>query len=507
MVFCMRQWLPGFTVLVVAMLSIGCASSRKPFNPNKQYAAAQLQQDYRYFRSILEESHPSLYWFTPKDSMDYYFDAGYRSIPDSMTEPQFRNLLAYVVSKIRCGHTTVRFSKKYSDYLDTVRLPVFPLHLKVWPDSMTVVTNLNRKDSILRRGTILTGINGYTTAQLTDTFFHYISGDGYTQTGKYQVLSNRGSFGNLYRNILGLTDQFTIRYRDRYGEERETVIPLYDPRADTPATRSTEKPPAGKPRRQAPQPPLLNAVRSVQIDTTLSSAYMTVNTFARGNKLRSFFRRSFRTLKQHQIRHLVVDIRANGGGDAGISTKLTRYLINRKFKLADSLYTPRRTSHYTKYIQWQPAYWAIMQVITRKRKDGLYHFGYFERHYFKPRKRNHFDGDIYIITGGNSFSAATLFAGALKGQENVKIIGEETGGGAYGNSAWMIPDVTLPNTEVRFRLPRFRLVMNKDLVKEGRGIIPDIEAAPTVETIRRGIDPKVDTVRKLIMQKTGMAHQ
>ncbi len=88
----------------------------------------------------------------------------------------------------------------------------------------------------------------------------------------------------------------------------------------------------------------------------------------------------------------------------------------------------------------------------------------------------------------------------------MKIVGEETGGGAYGNSAWMIPDVTLPNSGVRFRLPRFRLVMNKDLVKEGRGIMPDIEAAPTVETIRQGIDPKVDTVRKIIMQKMGMVH-
>lgn len=503
--FCMRQWIPCFVVIVLVTFFIGCASSRKPFDPNKKYAAVQLQQDYHYFRNILEESHPSLYWFTPKDSMDYFFNTGYNSIKDSMSEPQFRNLLAWVTSKVRCGHTAVRFSKPYSSYLDTVRLPVFPLHLKVWPDSMMVITNLNRKDSILKRGTVITGINGWRTAQLADTFFNYVSGDGYTQTGKYQILSNRGSFGNLYRNILGLTDRFTITYRDNDGTEKETVIPIYDPRADTANRGSTASRPTGRAPRPAPRAPMLNGVRSVQIDTSLSSAYMTVNTFAKGNKLRSFFRRSFRELKKRNIQHLVVDVRSNGGGDAGISTKLTRYLANKKFKLADSLYTPRRTSHYTKYIQWQPMYWLMMQAITHKKKDGLYHFGYFERHYFKPKKRNHFDGNIYIITGGNSFSATTLFAGVLKGQHNVKIIGEETGGGAYGNSAWMIPDVTLPNTGVRFRLPRFRLVMNKDLVKDGRGIIPDIEAAPTPETIRQGVDPKIDTVRKLIMQKSGMA--
>ena len=45
----------------------------------------------------------------------------------------------------------------------------------------------------------------------------------------------------------------------------------------------------------------------------------------------------------------------------------------------------------------------------------------------------------------------------VREQDNVTIIGEETGGGAYGNNAWLIPDVTLPTTGVRFRLPLFRL--------------------------------------------------
>ena len=44
----------------------------------------------------------------------------------------------------------------------------------------------------------------------------------------------------------------------------------------------------------------------------------------------------------------------------------------------------------------------------------------FERHYFKPRKKHHFDGNIYLLTGGNSFSATTLVLKALQGQSNVK---------------------------------------------------------------------------------------
>ena len=104
------------------------------------------------------------------------------------------------------------------------------------------------------------------------------------------------------------------------------------------------------------------------------------------------------------------------------------------------------------------------------------------------------------MTGGNTFSAATLFTKALKEQENVVVVGEETGGGAYGNTAWLIPEVTLPNTKVRFRLPLFRLVVDKNETK-GRGVIPEVEAPPTVEAIRQNRDYKTEKVIELIKQK------
>ena len=86
----------------------------------------------------------------------------------------------------------------------------------------------------------------------------------------------------------------------------------------------------------------------------------------------------------------------------------------------------------------------------------------------------------------------------LRGQDNVVVIGEETGGGAYGNSAWLIPDVTLPETGVRFRLPLFRLVIDKSLPKNGRGLQPEIFSGPTVDDVRRGSDYKLDRAMELI---------
>jgi hypothetical protein len=492
-------------IVALAVVAMSCSSSRVAFDPERKYSVPELQKDYSLFRNILEESHPSLYWFTSKDSMNYFFDYGYSQIKDSMTEPAFKNILSYVANKVHCGHTSVRYSKKYSHYLDTAKLKVFPLAFKVWPDSAIIIGNLNRHDSLLKRGMVITGIDGYSMRQITDTFSCYLSGDGYSRNSKYQFMSNRGSFGTLYRNVFGIHDSVRVNFTNEEGITQSTVISMYDPKFSDTSKKDTSR--AAAPPRDQQRITVLNGARYIQIDTTLSSGYMTVNTFSRGNRLRPFFRKAFRVLRERKIQNLVIDVRTNGGGDAGISTMLTRYIANKKFKLADSLYAVRRSSQYGKYIQLQPFYWTFMQFVTHKKGDKNYHFGYFERHYFKPKKHNHFDGDVYIITGGNSFSATTLFAKVLQGQSNVKIVGEETGGGAYGNSAWMIPDVTLPVTKLRFRLPKFRLVMDQSLVKEGRGIIPDVEVAPTPETVRRGIDPKVEYVRKMIMRKSGVAHQ
>ena len=481
-------------LVLIAFLCTCCSSSKKALLPNRKYPPAQLQKDYSVFRNILEESHPSLYWFTPKDSMDQYFDWGYRQIKDSMNERDFRMVLTYVITKIRCGHTSVRASKKYSRWLDSAKLKMFPLNLKIWEDTMVVTSNINRRDSILKRGTIITAIEGQSAAQLIDTLMNFVTGDGYSLVGRYQSLSNRGNFATLYRNVFGLPDTLQIQYLDSSGELNNTFLKAYDPRDTMGKLRLNISEPGKREIRQRE----LVANRNVQIDPSLRSAYMTVNTFSRGNKLKGFFKKSFRTIDRLNLQHLVIDVRSNGGGDAGISTLLTQYLIDKKFKIADSLYTVKRSSQYRSYIKWQRVYWLMTRFVTRKRSDGNYHFGYFERHYFQPRKKNHFNGNIYLLTGGNSFSATTLVLKALQGQSNVKIIGEETGGGAYGNTAWMIPDVVLPETGVRFRLPKFRLVMDKDLVKEGRGVIPDIEVRATPDLILRGIDPKIEVVKEII---------
>jgi hypothetical protein len=167
-----------FSTLLIVTLFFSCSVS-KNYDPNKKYAKKELQQDYALLRTILEKKHPSLYWYTPKDSMGYFFDEGYKAIEDSMTELQFGwKILAPLTATIHCGHTSFSMSKSWNKFIKDRRIPSFPLYMKIWKDTMAVTGNLNRDDSVIKTGTIITSINGLKSAEIINRMFDYMVEDG-----------------------------------------------------------------------------------------------------------------------------------------------------------------------------------------------------------------------------------------------------------------------------------------------------------------------------------------
>lgn len=487
-------------LLSIILLS-SCSVSKSSYSPSKKYSPVQLEKDYAVFRGALEESHPGIYWYTPKNEMDSYFDWGKKQLTDSLNEEGFRKVLSYVISKINCGHTVTRMSKAAVKYRDTVNNRVFPLSLKLWTvpsddDTVAVAGNLIRKDSILTRGVVIKKIDHKPVATIIDTLCEYISSDGYNLTHKYQSLSNRGGFGSAFTSVFGLKENYFVDYLDKNGLERSATIPSYNPRADSANRNAINR--FARIKRSERKKQILRGTRNLRIDSVNKIAFMDLGSFGRNLRLKSFFRSSFKEMRTEKIKNLVIDVRGNGGGSVTNSTLFTKFIANKKFKVADTLYANNRNSRYKKHIEGYFFNRLFMLFMTAKRSDGKYHFGYFERHFFKPKNKNHFDGKVYILTGGNSFSATTLFTQTVKPQDNVTVVGEETGGGAYGNSAWLIPDLVLPITHIRFRLPLFRLVIDKNIPKDGRGVQPEVLALPTTEAIRRGVDYKMEKVMELI---------
>jgi hypothetical protein len=483
------------------LLLASCSASQKNYSPAQKFGRQQLQEDFTLLRNILEAKHPSLYWYTPKDSMDMYFDRYYAAIPDSMTELQFGwRILAPLTHKVHCGHTSFGMSKAYNRWADNRALPAFPYYVRVWGDSMVVTASMHRKDSLIKRGTVLTGINGWRTRALTQHLFKHMPLDGYADNVNYMRLGS--NFPYFHRNIMGLSRQYEITYLDSTGLEKKASVPMFMPVADTARKKDSvqrEKPPriSRKERRKI----ALYNKRFLQIDTANSTALLTVNTFSSGG-LRGFFRKSFKRMRREGIQNVIIDLRSNGGGKINLSTLLTKYISRTPFRIADSaIIMAKSLRPYTRYIKGRFLNNIPLMVFGRRMSDGRLHFRHWERKTYQPKKANHFNGDVYVLINGSTFSASTLFASAIKGQPGITLVGESAGGGWHGNTGVIIPDITLPNTKMRVRLPLVRLVQYKHVPHNGLGVMPDVYVPPSYEAFTKGYDKKMKVVQELIRSK------
>jgi hypothetical protein len=470
----------------------------KPYKPESKIGRKEMEEDFDLMRKILEAKHPSLYWYTPKDSMDHHFAFYRKRIQDSMTEPAFTwQVLAPLADKIRCGHTSLKSSKPFTTWASKRKFNSFPLHLKIWKDSVVVSGNLQKKDSLIKKGSLIKSINGIESKVIMDSIFNHMPEDGYAMNFSHIRVSS--NFSYFHRNIFGLSDHYKIEYVDSTGELKTAEIPML--RLDDTTGISKPLKPMKAPKMKRKDK--LDRIRNLTIDSTGRFAIMNVNSFQKA-AIKPFFRKSFRSLRKEKVNNLIIDLRANGGGRVSNSTDLIRYLVKNRFRVADSVYAiARNLSPYTKHIKGKWLNNLAMWSMASRKRDGKYHVSIMERKKIKPHGRNNYKGDVYLLINGPTFSAASLVCNAVKGQSGILLIGEETGGGWHGNNGIIIPDIKLPHTGIRLRLPLFRVVQYNHVTRNGMGIPPDIYVGPDPEVIKTGKDKKMEFVKKLILEKQG----
>lgn len=482
----------------MSWLMTACSVSNNMYTPQKKYSAEELKEDVQVMEKTLRNNHPSLNWYASDEVINTSFQRAYVLLKDSMNEIQFRNLLSETVFPIRCGHTSIRFSKQYYQYQTGRRNMTFPLGIKIIDDSTLAVTsNINRRDSVIRTGTRILAIDAFNARQIIDTLLPMVSIDGNSRNFSYQNLSN--SFTTYFNNRMGIKKNYNIVYLDEKGNVKNRLIQVYDPANDSlrrrPFTGNTFP---TQPETISARQRRLQGIRSFKIDSTNTYATLRLNSFSPGLK-KHFLKKSFRQLRKKKIEHLIIDVRNNGGGLIKTSLYLSRQIQKQSFLFADSIYSKHRKIKSGAIVSKKFIYNLGLFFLSRKVNDSMYAFKFFRNKTYQPVKKN-YTGKVYVLSGGYSFSATTLFAASVKGLTHVTIVGEETGGGYYGNNGVFIPEMVLPNSKVRVRLPLHRIVNNKNYPKNGSGVLPDVEVKASPESIRLNKDPKMEKTIELIQQ-------
>jgi C-terminal processing protease CtpA/Prc len=486
----------SFIGLIISLLFSSCISTKNPtYQFNQKYSSQAVKEDLATLKEVFTYRHPALHWHITEDSLNLIYNQIYNSITDSLTEQQARNKIATWVSFIRCGHTSVRFSKQYNKEASKHIYPIFPLLLKAWgKDSVVVLARYNKEDSALHRGAKIIAINNIANKDYLQKMYSVMSMDGLEENYKAQVIS--GNFPLWYKNSFGIDSLIKIDFIDSTNTAKTINIKAFTPiKKNISKKDSTNNKPQEitKISRSERRLLYLRSLRDLRIDTINSTAYIRLTTFS-GGKLKRFFRKTFATINELKLKNVVFDIRENGGGRVNNAINLSRYLKQKRFKVADTVVALRNTLKHTKHIKLMGGYLLAMQLSSRTMKDGLMHTNTYEKHFYKPKSKNFFSGQIFIVQGAQSFSAATMFSGWLKNQANVTIVGEPSGGGYYGNSAMFLPKVYLPNTKLIVGLPLYKVVLDKNRNK-GFGVPPDVYIPPNSRAIQQGIDLKMKWVK------------
>ncbi|MBC7400548.1 MAG: hypothetical protein H7289_11435 [Mucilaginibacter sp.] len=95
---------------------------------------------------------------------------------------------------------------------------------------------------------------------------------------------------------------------------------------------------------------------------------------------------------------------------------------------------------------------------------------------------------LYMMTNGVTFSAAALLAANLQVINRATLIGEETGGGRNGCIGGVYHDSPLPGSGLIFRFGLVQFTVLPKVKQIGRGVMPDIPIAYTLDDYLKNKD-------------------
>lgn len=470
-------------LFVFSMLSLLWAETTA--QTPRRLSSNAVRADLTFLQEALYRGHPGVFRFNPRDSLDVFFDRLRRQLPpDSVSYEQTQVLVRLAVARVRDGHTSV----ETAFYNEATR--VLPVTTQVIDNKVFILRDY-AGDTLRWRGAEIRAVNGIPARAVVEASRLMASTDGYNET--FRDVTASVFFARNLRLLFGTPD--TSRVELAWSDGRtETRRVLTRPRSEILALQQTR---VARPPRHVPVFKYKDT--ALYRDTLFPRlAVLKLGSFPDG-RYKRFYRKTFRWLNKNDMEGLVVDLRFNTGGSLGnLEALLTRVLDERAVYQFERRRHVRLAPYFNRRASLVKALvWLRFDILPfyRHRRDGDLKI---RAHTMKPHRRHNFDGKVFVLTNGWSFSSASMAASFLKNRAGAATIGAETGGGETGNCGGGYPKLVLPNTRIKVRFPLHYLRYDVGRPNHGRGVLPDFPTRYTIDHYLNGRDLDMEKVYELI---------
>lgn len=447
--------------------------------PQKKFSAEDYKEDLTYLQTAINDIHPAALRYYTLEAMDSLYRVHTANLPDSVTYLDVFKAANQTVAMVGCIHTLVQ-NAKFGAYGRRVRAIPFSF----WYNGEQVF--LTKSDS-LATGIALEAINGVPVGKIVAKMRSYRAADGYVQTFRWEFVSV--NFNTLTLIYFSFPPKLTYRFSD--GSTYTIDFIAFD-KAE--AERAGEKSKKTKTKKDKSKPEADLVVYPFDAD---SIAYLKMTTFRKPYN-KSFVRKAVKQLAAEEPTHLILDFRNNLGGSFLTGLKLAKHLVDSTINLELNIYKKPYKEHLSGFkFGFQKFALFFNQLFgggKYSRQEGTIRY----RYHLKPSRKRQYDGELYILTNGLSASTTSLTASYLRAYADATILGEETGGAAYGNSGSINMPIELPHSGLQVKIPLVWLDYNLPLDKWGTGIIPDYEIKPTLEDVLNKEDSQLDALVEMI---------
>ena len=458
-----------------------CFTFSLTFAQNRKLNPQQMKEDLDYLNKYLKKWHPAYYDYTNKEQMDAYYSLLKNNCTQDSSILYFAKTVRQAVNKVGCGHMGT-FGTTDKNTKTPALLP-----LNVWAlDNRLFLKSSWTQDSFMKVGDEILAIDGVDAATLIQQTSELAFTDGFNKTHKtFRLCTN---FSVFYYFMYGQKEKITLTVKNKTGNISELMLNSIVPDSIKQSKTIVKD--------TLPYLVKGDKIRMYQSDFDSSTVVLDINSFG-GKKQNKTYRQAFKYLHTHKTQNLVIDLRDNGGGRAFKGNKLLTYLLDQPVIPMVISRKPNLTFINPKFKggffgKITPILFTI-NPLQYPNKHGWNHlFPFFKKY------RNHFDGKVFVLTNGGTFSMASYVTSYLKNKRKAIVIGEETGGGEYGSRGMAQGHFTLPNSKLNIKLNVYQLTHALNIKDTAHGVIPNHETTYTIDDILNHRDLDMEKVEALV---------